>query len=147
RSSRCVAGTSKTSSTSAQAALYSTTRMASQASSCVWLVIPPSAGAVRTSLRTGAAPARGTTLPGSFSPRSGKRKMTSARAFWIVGERRGEIREERLRPVAEGEVLVEAMYGAVSRGTELLVFEGCVPESERERMRAPFQDGRFPHPV
>jgi threonine dehydrogenase-like Zn-dependent dehydrogenase len=35
----------------------------------------------------------------------------------------------------------------VSRGTEALVARGEVPESERERMRAPFQEGEFPFPV
>ena len=43
--------------------------------------------------------------------------------------------------------VVRARFGAVSRGTERLVFEGRVPESEFERMRAPFMAGTFPHPV
>ena len=42
---------------------------------------------------------------------------------------------------------MRARFGAVSRGTERLVFEGRVPESEFERMRAPFMGGAFPHPV
>jgi threonine dehydrogenase-like Zn-dependent dehydrogenase len=35
----------------------------------------------------------------------------------------------------------------VSRGTESLVWSGHVPPSEYERMRAPFQAGKFPAPV
>ena len=35
-------------------------------------------------------------------------------------------------------------YGALSRGTEALIFAGRVPESEYERMRAPFMGGTFP---
>ena len=42
---------------------------------------------------------------------------------------------------------VRALYGAISRGTERLVFNGPVPPSEYERMRAPFMDGNFPFPV
>lgn len=38
-------------------------------------------------------------------------------------------------------------FGAISRGTERLVFEGRVPEEEYERMRAPLQEGAFPFPV
>ncbi len=38
-------------------------------------------------------------------------------------------------------------WSALSRGTERLVFEGRVPESEWARMRAPFQEGEFPFPV
>ena len=35
----------------------------------------------------------------------------------------------------------------VSRGTEALVFEGRVPQSQHDAMRAPFQEGDFPGPV
>jgi len=39
------------------------------------------------------------------------------------------------------------MFSGVSRGTEALVYQGRVPISEYERMRAPFQVGAFPAPV
>jgi threonine dehydrogenase-like Zn-dependent dehydrogenase len=39
------------------------------------------------------------------------------------------------------------MRSGVSRGTETLVFRGGVPLDQRERMRAPFQEGDFPGPV
>lgn len=42
---------------------------------------------------------------------------------------------------------VKMLYSGVSRGTERLVFEGRIPESEYARMRAPFQEGDFPYPV
>src|SRR5262249_32882614 len=42
---------------------------------------------------------------------------------------------------------VRAMYGAISRGTEGLIFHGRVPASEFQRMRAPFMAGAFPFPV
>lgn len=38
-------------------------------------------------------------------------------------------------------------FSGISRGTEALVFQGRVPASEYERMRAPFQAGGFPAPV
>jgi threonine dehydrogenase-like Zn-dependent dehydrogenase len=44
-------------------------------------------------------------------------------------------------------VRVRAIYGAISRGTERLVFFGRVPVSEHQRMRAPFMAGAFPFPV
>ena len=46
-----------------------------------------------------------------------------------------------------GDVVVRALFSGVSRGTEALVFQGRVPASEHERMRAPFQAGAFPAPV
>ena len=70
-----------------------------------------------------------------------------ARAFWIVAPRRGVIRGESLRPPRPSELLVETLYSGVSRGTERLVFEGRVPTSEHQRMRAPYQEGDFPWPV
>ena len=71
----------------------------------------------------------------------------SATAFWTVAPSRGELREEPLPSPRDDEVLVRARYGAISRGTEALVFRGEVPVSEHARMRAPFQAGDFPHPL
>jgi threonine dehydrogenase-like Zn-dependent dehydrogenase len=42
---------------------------------------------------------------------------------------------------------VRTLYSGISRGSECLVFAGAVPESERQTMRAPFQEGEFPAPV
>jgi threonine dehydrogenase-like Zn-dependent dehydrogenase len=70
-----------------------------------------------------------------------------ARAFWIVEPGRGEIRPESLRTPSDDEVVVRALYSGISRGTEALVFQGRVPETEWTRMRAPFQDGEFPAPI
>jgi hypothetical protein len=47
----------------------------------------------------------------------------------------------------EGHVRVRAIYSAISRGTEALIAAGRVPESEYQRMRAPFMGGSFPFPV
>ncbi|MBL38698.1 MAG: dehydrogenase [Xanthomonadales bacterium] len=71
----------------------------------------------------------------------------TARAFWTTAPGHGELREQALAEPATGEVLVRARYSGISRGSESLVFSGRVPESEYERMRAPFQQGEFPFPV
>src|SRR5688572_18895980 len=70
-----------------------------------------------------------------------------ARAYWTTGPGRGEIRAEPLALPRPDEVLVRALYSGISRGTEALVFQGRVPASEHQRMRAPFQAGQFPSPV
>ena len=72
---------------------------------------------------------------------------TTADAYWIAAPGRGEIRREALPPRADDEVVVDALYSGISRGTETLVFSGRVPPSEYARMRAPFQSGDFPGPV
>ena len=73
--------------------------------------------------------------------------IDEARAFWVARPGRGEIRTERLPARNTGDVTVRARFSGISRGTETLVFEGRVPVSEYERMRAPFQSGQFPAPV
>ena len=73
--------------------------------------------------------------------------MPEATAFWITGPGRGELRRERLDPPGPGEVLVETRLSAISRGTESLVFQGRVPESQHVAMRAPHQAGEFTFPV
>jgi 2-desacetyl-2-hydroxyethyl bacteriochlorophyllide A dehydrogenase len=70
-----------------------------------------------------------------------------ASAFWVAAPGRGEIRNEALLPPTDQEVVVQALYSGISRGTEALVFGGHVPQSEWARMRAPFQVGEFPSPV
>jgi threonine dehydrogenase-like Zn-dependent dehydrogenase len=58
-----------------------------------------------------------------------------------------EIRAEKLPLPGSGQLLVESRFGALSRGTEALVFRGEVPESEYQRMRCPHQEGDFPGPL
>jgi NADPH:quinone reductase-like Zn-dependent oxidoreductase len=70
-----------------------------------------------------------------------------AHALWYVGAGRAELRAEELGPLSNGAVRVRALHGALSRGTEALIFAGRVPESEFDRMRAPFMAGAFPFPV
>ena len=70
-----------------------------------------------------------------------------AEALWYSGPGRADIHRETLPPLGTDEVRVRALYGAISRGTEALVLAGRVPESEFDRMRAPFMAGHFPFPV
>jgi hypothetical protein len=71
----------------------------------------------------------------------------TAQALWYVAPGRAEIRPESVAAPAVGEVLVRALHGGLSRGTERLIFSGRVPASEVERMRAPHMGGNFPFPV
>src|SRR5262249_27233518 len=63
-----------------------------------------------------------------------------------VGPGIAELREEPLAPGPD-DILVRAQFGAISRGTEALIFAGRVPASEYQRMRAPHMGGTFPFPV
>jgi hypothetical protein len=70
-----------------------------------------------------------------------------AQAFWLREPGTGEIRPVALAAPGPDEVVVRTLRSAVSRGTEALVFDGRVPPSQYDAMRAPFQDGAFPGPV
>jgi threonine dehydrogenase-like Zn-dependent dehydrogenase len=72
---------------------------------------------------------------------------STARQFWIRTPRHGEIVTAELPPRQPGQVLVRTIVSGISRGTECLVFRGEVPDSQRDVMRAPFQEGDFPAPV
>jgi threonine dehydrogenase-like Zn-dependent dehydrogenase len=70
-----------------------------------------------------------------------------AQALWYTAAGRTELRDEDIAAPETGDVLVRARFGAISRGTEALVFAGRVPASEYERMRGPHMGGQFPFPV
>jgi threonine dehydrogenase-like Zn-dependent dehydrogenase len=70
-----------------------------------------------------------------------------AAALWLVAPGRAEIRPAEAPFPAAGSLRLRALVSAISRGTEALVFQGKVPESEWQRMRCPFQEGDFPFPV
>lgn len=76
-----------------------------------------------------------------------ERGESKAEALWYVAPGRAEVRPEPDLEPAAGDVVVRALHGAISRGTERLVFSGRVPQSEFERMRGPFMAGQFPFPV
>lgn len=80
------------------------------------------------------------------------RTLKGARALIYTGVRQSAIRDVDIPPLTENErssgcVAVHSLYSGISRGTERLVYEGRLPRSEWQRMRAPHQEGEFPFPV
>lgn len=70
-----------------------------------------------------------------------------ALALWYTASRECNLNDVLLSVPGPDDCLVTTLWSGLSRGTERLVFEGRVPASEHERMRAPFQEGSFPFPV
>jgi NADPH:quinone reductase-like Zn-dependent oxidoreductase len=73
--------------------------------------------------------------------------MNEARALWYTARGQAAIRPVILSKPARDQALVRTLWSGLSRGTERLVFEGRISSAESERMRAPLQEGDFPHPV
>jgi 2-desacetyl-2-hydroxyethyl bacteriochlorophyllide A dehydrogenase len=74
-------------------------------------------------------------------------RATEAQALWYIGAGQATIQSETLPPLENGHVRIATLFSGISRGTESLIFNGQVPPSEYERMRAPFQGGYYPFPV
>jgi hypothetical protein len=74
-------------------------------------------------------------------------RAIDAEALWYVGPGKAELRAEPVPVPGAGDIRLTALYSGISRGTERLVFNGRVPESEYARMRAPNMGGAFPFPV
>ncbi len=71
----------------------------------------------------------------------------NTKALWYASRERCVIETVGCESPQSGEVRVQTLFSGISRGTEGLVFRGEVPQSEWQRMRAPFQAGDFPFPV
>ncbi|MEM9360663.1 MAG: hypothetical protein AAGB04_31195, partial [Pseudomonadota bacterium] len=82
----------------------------------------------------------------NFKGRSRGQKNV-AKALWHMAPGTIHTQIDTLLPVREGEVRVQTHYSAISRGTELLVSLGAVPESERQTMLETFQSGELTFPV
>ena len=70
-----------------------------------------------------------------------------ASALWIVAPGKAEIRRTAAPNPDAGSLRIRGLVSGISRGTESLVFNGKIPESEWQLMRCPFQEGEFPFPV
>jgi threonine dehydrogenase-like Zn-dependent dehydrogenase len=74
-------------------------------------------------------------------------KVRIARALWYARKGVAELRPAQLPAPGPGEARVRTLFSGISRGTERLVFNGIIGQSEWERMRCPLQQGAFPFPV
>jgi len=73
--------------------------------------------------------------------------VTECTALWIEAPYSATLRSTKLAEPKKNELCIRARCSAISRGTEKLVYQGRIPESEYGRMRCPFQKGDFPFPV
>ncbi|WP_432212017.1 hypothetical protein [Bosea vestrisii] len=75
-------------------------------------------------------------------PATANEASAQATALWYAAARECVLNTEELTAPGPDECLVRTLWSGISRGTERLVFEGRVPESEYERMRAPSSRAR-----
>ena len=74
-------------------------------------------------------------------------QIVVARALWYVKPGIAELRAEKLEVPRAGDARVKMLFSLISRGTERLVSQGQVPESQWAAMRCPLQSGSFPFPI
>jgi len=74
----------------------------------------------------------------------------ATRALYYVAPQHAVIQPEAILTEDDpgmARVKIRTLFSGLSRGTERLVFQGNLPQSEWQRMRAPHQKGDFPFPV
>lgn len=76
-----------------------------------------------------------------------QKSASKPRALWYTGRNQCVLKTAECDVPKIDDVQIETLYSGISRGTEGLIFRDEVPQSEWQRMRAPFQDGEFPFPV
>ena len=69
-----------------------------------------------------------------------------ASALWYCGPGRVEIRQEPIAAPEGDEIRVRALYSAISRGTEALVFGGRYPRASLGGCARPSWRAIFPFP-
>ena len=73
--------------------------------------------------------------------------MDEIRALFYEKSGVARLKSVELPALSPNDVLVETLYSGISRGTESLVFNGKIPETEWQSMRCPHQTGDFSFPV
>ena len=71
--------------------------------------------------------------------------MTTS-ALWMTGPGQVACRDTGYE-IGPDDLDIQALFSGISRGTERLVFQGRVPPSEHDTMRAPHQEGEFTFPI
>ncbi|MGY6561571.1 MAG: zinc-dependent alcohol dehydrogenase [Luteibaculaceae bacterium] len=70
-----------------------------------------------------------------------------ATALWHVNTKESKLITEEIKASGEANVLINAHYSLVSRGTESLVKNGLVPDELKENMRVNYMGGSFNFPI
>lgn len=69
----------------------------------------------------------------------------TAKALWFVAPRRAKIREERLGPAGDGDLVVRSIVSLVSSGTEMNVYRG--ESASPSELALPTAAGEYPFPI
>ena len=70
-------------------------------------------------------------------------KKINTQSFWIKKKNDSYIRNHSINISNKSELLIQTIYSGISYGTEKIVYTGAVPDSQKELMRCPYQEGNF----
>ena len=70
-------------------------------------------------------------------------KKINTQSFWIKKKNNSYIKDHSINQAGKNELLIQTKYSGISYGTERVVYTGSVPDSQRELMRCPYQEGNF----
>ena len=70
-------------------------------------------------------------------------KTFETESFWINKKNNSYIKKHLIDAPKENEALIKTIYSGISYGTEKIVYTGDVPESQKDLMKCPYQEGAF----
>ena len=70
-------------------------------------------------------------------------KIYKTKSYWIDKKNKGYFKSGKISSINSGELIVKTLFSGISYGTEKLVHSGKVPNSQKNLMKCPYQEGDF----
>lgn len=70
-------------------------------------------------------------------------KIYKTKSYWVDKKNKGYFKSGKISLINSGELIVKTLFSGISYGTEKLVHSGKVPNSQKNLMKCPYQEGDF----
>ena len=70
-------------------------------------------------------------------------KIYKTKSYWVDKKNKGYFKSGKISSINSGELIVKTLFSGISYGTEKLVHSGKVPNSQKNLMKCPYQEGDF----
>ena len=70
-------------------------------------------------------------------------KIYKTKSYWIDKKNKGYFKSGEISSINSNELVVKTLFSGISYGTEKLVYSGKVPNSQKNLMKCPYQEGNF----
>ena len=70
-------------------------------------------------------------------------KIYKTKSYWVDKKNKGYFKSGKISSINSDELIVKTLFSGISYGTEKLVHSGKVPNSQKNLMKCPYQEGDF----